>query len=44
MILKFTEVIPFVTNLDPKILNEIINYIKDILMIHVNQIVEILQN
>ena len=44
VILKFTGVIPFITNLDTKIFNKIMNYIKDMFMIPVNQIVEILQN
>ena len=44
VILKFTGVIPFVTNIDTKIFNKIMNYIKDMFMIPVNQIVEILQN
>lgn len=44
MILKFTGVIPFVTNLDAKISNGIMNYIKDIFMAPMRQIVEILQN
>lgn len=44
VILKFAGVIPFVTNLDTKIFNKIMNYIKDMFMIPVNQIVEVLQN
>lgn len=42
--LKFTGVIPFVTNLDTKIFTNIVNYIRDIFMKPVNQIVEVLQN
>ncbi len=42
--LKFIDVIPFVTNLDTKIFTNIVNYIRDIFMKPVNQIVEVLQN
>lgn len=42
--LKFIGVIPFVTNLDMKIINGVMNYIKDMFMTPVNQIIEILQN
>lgn len=44
IILKITGEIPCVTNLDTKILNEIMNYIKDVFMIPINKVVEILQN
>lgn len=44
IILKSADVIPFITNLDTKISKEIMNYIKDIFMAPVSQIVEILQN
>lgn len=44
IILKITGAIPCVTNLDTKILNEIMSYIKDVFMIPINKVVEILQN
>lgn len=42
--LKYIGVIPFVTNLDTKIFTNIVNYIRDMFMKPVNQIVEVLQN